>query len=207
MIGLIGRKLGMSQFFEEDGTVVPVTIIKAGPCVVTDIKSTDRDGYTAVQLGMEEMSMKRVTKPMRGKFEKHGLSPMRLLREFRIGEDHELEIGQTLTVEIFEAESRVDVIGVSKGRGFAGGMKRWGFHGFPASHGTKNTHRIPGSVGASADPARIWKNKKLPGHYGMRRYTAKNLVVKKVDKENDLLFVKGAVPGSRNGMVVVRKLE
>ena len=206
MLGLIGRKMGMSQIFGEDGTVVPVTVIKAGPCVVTDIKTIDRDGYSAVQLGLEEVSEKHVKKPVLGKYKKHGLSPMRILREFRIPEDHDLEMGQTLTVEIFNIDSKVDIVGVSKGRGFAGAMKRWGFHGFPASHGTKDTHRVPGSVGASADPARTWKNKKLPGHYGVKRHTAKNLLVKKVDKESGLLFVRGAVPGSKNSMVVVRKL-
>jgi large subunit ribosomal protein L3 len=206
MLGLIGRKMGMSQIFEEDGSAVPVTVIKAGPCVVIDIKTVERDGYSAVQLGLEEVSEKRITKPLLGKFKKHGFAPMRILREFRLPEGHELEMGQTLTVEMFEIDSMVDVVGVSKGRGFAGSMKRWGFHGFPATHGTKDTHRVPGSVGASADPARTWKNKKLPGHYGVKRHTAKNLIVKRVDKESGLLFVKGAVPGSKNSMVVVRKL-
>jgi len=206
MLGLIGRKLGMSQIFEEDGRVVPVTVIKAGPCVVIDVKTVDRDGYSAVQLGSEKVSEKRLTKPLLGRFKKRSLDALRILKEFRVSEGHELEMGQTLTVDIFEVETKVDVTGVSKGRGFAGAMKRWGFHGFPATHGTKDTHRVPGSVGASADPARTWKNKKLPGHYGFKKHTTKNLLVKKIDKENGLLFVRGAVPGSRNSMVVVRKL-
>ncbi len=207
MLGLIGRKMGMSQIFEEDGRIIPVTVIKAGPCVVTGIKTVEIDGYSAVQLGVEEAKEHRVRKPLLGKFKKLGVAPMRILKEFRVPEDHELDRGQMLTVEIFELDTRVDVIGVSKGHGFAGSMKRWGFHGFPATHGTKDTHRVPGSVGASADPARTWKNKKLPGHYGVKRHTAKNLIVKKIDTENGLLFVKGAVPGSRNSMVVVRKTE
>ncbi len=206
MLGLIGRKIGMSQVFEEDGSVVPVTIIKAGPCVITDIKTIERDGYRAVQLGFEEVSERKISKPVAGALAKKGIAPLRIRREFRIDEEQEdLEQGQTLTVEIFEPETKVDVLGVSKGKGFAGGMKRWGFHGFPATHGTKDTHRIPGSVGASADPSKTWKNKKLPGHYGVERHTAKNLLVKRVDKENNLLFVKGSVPGSRNSMVLVRK--
>jgi len=206
MLGLIGRKLGMSQLFDEDGSVIPVTVIKAGPCVVIDVKTIDRDGYSAVQLGIDEISENRATRPLLGRFKKRGLVPMKVLREFRVPEDHLLETGQTLTVDIFDVEMKVDVIGVTKGRGFAGVMKRWGFHGFPETHGSKNTHRLPGSVGASADPSKTWKNKKLPGHYGVKRHTAKNLLVKKVDKENGLLFIRGAVPGSRNSMVIVRKM-
>jgi large subunit ribosomal protein L3 len=206
MLGLIGRKLGTSQIFEEDGRVVPVTVIKAGPCVVTEVKTIERDGYSAVQLGMEQVSEKRVRKPVLGRFKKHGLAPMRLLREFRIEVGHSLERGQTLTVDIFANGSKVDVIGVSKGRGFAGGMKRYGFHGFPETHGSKNTHRIVGSVGSNTSPGRTWKNKRLPGHYGLARKTMKNLIVKKIDKEKGLLYVRGAVPGSINSMVLVRKI-
>jgi large subunit ribosomal protein L3 len=206
MLGLIGKKLGMSQVFEEDGSLVPVTVIKAGPCVITDVKTPERDGYSAVQLGMEQVPEKRMRKPVLGRFRKNGLAPMRFLREFRVEPEHGLEKGQTLTVEIFTSGTKVDVIGISKGRGFAGGMKRWGFHGFPETHGTKNTHRIPGSVGSNTDPGRTWKNKKLPGHYGVVRKTMKNLLVKKIDKENGLLYVRGSVPGSRNSLVLVRKL-
>lgn len=206
MLGLIGRKLGMSQVFGEDGSVVPVTVIKAGPCIITEVKTFERDGYSAVQLGMEETSEKHVRKPVLGRLKKNGLSPLRFLREFRVEAGHGLERGQTLTVEMFSSGVKVDVIGVTRGRGFAGAMKRWGFHGFPETHGTKNTHRIPGSLGSNTFPGRTWKNKKLPGHFGVARKTVKNLLVKKVDKENGLLYVKGAVPGSNNSVVLVRKI-
>jgi len=204
--GLIGRKLGMTQIFDEEGNVVPVTVIQAGPCTVVQKKTEEKDGYTAVQLGFEEeKKLKKVTKPLEGHFQKSGLPPFKVLREFKIDESAEIKEGDQFSVDIFQPGEKVDVVGTSKGKGFAGVVKRWGFRGGKASHGSM-FHRAPGSIGASAFPSRVFKGKKLPGHMGHRRVTVKNLTVVRADKERNLLLVKGAVPGANGGLLLIRKV-
>ncbi|HID56362.1 TPA: 50S ribosomal protein L3 [Candidatus Poribacteria bacterium] len=203
--GLLGKKVGMTQVFDETGLVVPVTVIKAGPCPIVQIKSVERDGYSAVQLGFEERKPRSVNKPMAGHFKKAGVNPCRYLREIRVDETGDLKPGDVVDVSIFSEGDSVDVTGVSKGRGFAGVMKRWGFKGSRGSHGAEKDHRHPGSIGTSTFPARVIKGKKMAGRYGGRRVTVKNLSVVKVDPENNLLVVKGAVPGPPNGLLIIRK--
>jgi large subunit ribosomal protein L3 len=203
--GLIGRKVGMTQTFDEEGNVSPVTVIKAGPCTVVQKKTLKRDGYSALQLGLvEEKGRKKPTKPISGHFVKAGISPTKILREFLFEETANVKEGDQFFVDIFKAGEKVDVVGTSKGRGFAGGVKRWGFKGGKASHGSM-FHRAPGAVGASAYPSRVIKGKKLPGHLGMQRVTVKNLIVIQADKENNLLVVKGAVPGANGGYLLIKK--
>ena len=203
---IIGRKIGMTQVFDEEGNAIPVTVIKAGPCVVVQKKTPETDGYSAIQLGFEEIPEKKVNKPMLGHFKKYGVKPMRILREFRVENPDEFEVGQVIDVSIFEPGDVVDVTGWSKGRGFAGAMKRWGFQGGPRSHGSK-FHRMLGSVGQHTEPAKIWKGKKMPGRYGNERVTVRNLKVVKVDPENNLLVVKGGVPGARGGLLLIRSAK
>ena len=206
MIGLPGRKLGMTQVFDGQGNLVPVTIVQAGPCWVTAVRTQESDRYTALQVGFWETLEKRLTKPQLGHLKKNGLPALRTLVEFRVDEEQagRFQPGQAISAaDVFEAGAVVDVEGRSKGRGFAGAMKRHGFRGFSDTHGTKNTHRIPGSSGSSADPSKVWKNKRFPGHYGDERRTARNLTVVRVDGERNLLYLKGAVPGARNGLVKV----
>ncbi len=203
---IIGRKIGMTQVFDEEGNAIPVTVIKAGPCVVVQKRTPETDGYSAVQLGFEEIPEKKVNKPMLGHFKKYGVKPMRILREFRVDNPEEFEVGQIIDVSIFEPGDVVDVTGWSKGRGFAGAMKRWGFQGGPRSHGSK-FHRMLGSVGQHTEPAKIWKGKKMPGRYGNERVTVRNLKVIKVDPENNLLVVKGGVPGARGGLLLIRSAK
>ncbi|QQS41152.1 MAG: 50S ribosomal protein L3 [Acidobacteriota bacterium] len=210
--GIIGRKLGMTQLFAEDGTVIPVTVIKAGPCVVVQKKSAaGRDGYNAVQLGLVEdkpIKMKRVTKPMRGHFEKTGggLPPTRVLREIRLTEEPEAEIGEQVKADLFSDGDMIEVVGKSKGRGFAGTIKRHNFQRGPMTHGSMNIRR-PGSIGQSASPSRVLKGTKSSGHMGDARVTARGLTVAKVDAENNLIMVRGSVPGPNGGLVVVKKSE
>jgi len=210
--GIIGRKLGMTQLFAEDGTVTPVTVIKAGPCVVVQKKSASgRDGYNAVQLGLVEdrpIKMKRVTKPMRGHFEKTGggLPPTRVLREIRLNEEPEAEIGEQVKADVFTDGDTIEVVGKSKGRGFAGTIKRHNFKRGPMTHGSMNIRR-PGSIGQSASPSRVLKGTKSSGHMGDARVTVKGLTVAKVDAENNLLMIRGAVPGPNGALVVVKKSE
>ncbi|MCO6511128.1 MAG: 50S ribosomal protein L3 [Aridibacter famidurans] len=210
--GIIGRKLGMTQLFAEDGTVTPVTVIKAGPCVVVQKKSASgRDGYNAVQLGLVEdkpIKMKRVTKPMRGHFEKTGggLPPTRVLREIRLTEEPEAEIGEQVKADVFSDGDMIEVVGKSKGRGFAGTIKRHNFQRGPMTHGSMNVRR-PGSIGQSASPSRVLKGTKSSGHMGDARVTARGLTVAKVDAENNLIMVRGSVPGPNGGLVVVKKSE
>lgn len=206
LTGMIGKKLGMTQIYNEDGTATPVTVLKVGPCSVVQVKTKDKEGYDAVQLGFEPAKESRTRKPQKGHFEKAGVRPMRVLKEFAVDDPSEFSPGQTLTVEVFESVGKVDVTGVSKGRGFAGTVKRWGFHGGPASHGAKG-HRTPGSIGQAATPSRVLKGLKMAGHFGNVRKTAKNLKVMAVDVERGLLLVKGAVPGPRNGYVYVRRVS
>ncbi|MFZ5897680.1 MAG: 50S ribosomal protein L3 [Bacillota bacterium] len=201
--GILGRKLGMTQLFTPEGLVVPVTLIEAGPCTVVQKKTVDRDGYNAIQIGWGEVREKKVTKPVRGHFAKAGVKPMKYLRELRVNDVTEYKIGQEIKCDIFNAGEMVDVTGTSKGRGFAGGIKRHGFHRGPMGHGSKY-HRRPGSAAAKG-PARIFKGRKMPGHYGVERVTVQNLEVVKVDPERNLLAVKGAIPGPANGLVFVQE--
>lgn len=205
--GLIGKKVGMSQVFDEEGNVSAVTVIKAGPCTVIQKKIKDRDGYSALQLGLvEEKGLKRPTKALTGHFIKSAIPPTRILREFRFDEQKEVKEGDQFFVDIFQAGERVHIVGTSKGKGFAGGVKRWHFKGGGASHGSM-FHRAPGSVGASSYPSRVMKGKRLPGHMGNARITARNLTVIQANKENNLLVVKGAVPGARGGYLLIKKAD
>ncbi len=205
MPGLIGKKVGMTRIFTEEGASVPVTVIEAGPCPVVQLKTEESDGYSAVQLGFSAKKAKRASRPELGHAAKAGLDAApRILREFEVGDDEELELGQQLTVEVFEAGDTVKVTGTSKGRGFQGVVKRHGFAGRPASHGHSQS-RTPGSMGPGTDPSRVIKGKKLPGRMGGVRKTILNLEVVKVDSERNLLFIKGGVPGSRNSYVLITK--
>ena len=204
--GIIGKKLGMSQIFAPDGTVTPVTIIKAGPCVVVQRKTVSTDGYEAVQLGLvEEKAPKKTNKPMAGHFKKAGIPPTRVLREFRLngGEDG-ANVGDKVLVDVFAVDDKVDIIGTSKGRGFAGFIKRHNFGGGRASHGSM-FHRAPGSIGASAYPSRVIKGTRMAGHMGVERKTVKNLKIVGVNTEENLLLIKGAVPGPNGTVVVIKK--
>jgi large subunit ribosomal protein L3 len=202
--GLLGAKLGMTQIFDQSARAVPVTVIQAGPCTVTQVKSPERDGYAAVQLAFGDIKPKRVTKPRAGHFAKAGAEPRRHLIELRTADAADYTLGQTLAADVFAEGDRLDVVGVSKGKGFAGVMKRHGFKGLGASHGTERKHRSPGSVGACATPSRIFKGMRMAGHMGHQRVTVLNLEVVKVDPERNLLLVKGAVPGPKRGLVMLR---
>jgi len=204
MIGLIGKKLGMTQIFGDKGEVIPVTVIEAGPCTVTSVRKPEREGYTALQLGFGTNKETRFTKPVLGQFAKHNLTPSRVVREFRVDEGHGYEVGQSLTVSLFEKGQHVDVEGVTKGRGFTGVVKRYGFVAGHASHGP-TAGKQPGSIGASAYPSRVIKGKRLPGRMGGENLTVKNLEVVGVDAEQNMLLVLGAVPGPTNGLVFVKK--
>ena len=201
--GLLGRKLGMTRIFTEDGRWEEVTLLQAGPCIVVQRKTKENDGYDAVQVGFEALKESRCKKPLRGHFGKAGVDPKRILREFRVEVDSELKPGDEVRTDIFKAGDRVDVSGTSKGKGFAGVIKRYGFKGGPGSHGS-NLHRAPGSIGQSADPSKVYKGKRLPGHMGSLRITTQNLEVLDVDPDKDLLVVRGAVPGANGGLVVVK---
>lgn len=202
--GIIGKKVGMTQVYAEDGQAFPVTVLEAGPCVVVQRRSKERDGYAAVQLGLvEARKTKRVTRPMKGHFDKAGLPPCRVLRELPVG-DGEVKVGDKVSVALFEPGDTVSVTGVSKGRGFQGVIKRHGFRGGAATHGSM-FHRAPGSIGASAYPSRVLKGMRAAGHLGSDRVTVRNLRVVRVDAENNLLVVRGAVPGAGGSYVVIRK--
>lgn len=204
--GILGIKLGMTQVFADDGAVLPCTVVQAGPCVVVQRRTTDKDGYEAVQLGLVEfVKPQRVNKPMTGHFKKADVAPMRLLREFRVkAEGDESKVGDRVLVDGFEPGEYVDVSGVSKGKGFQGGVKRWHYRGGDSTHGSM-FHRAPGGIGASSFPSRVWKGQHFPGHMGNERVTAKNLRVVKVDAEENLLLVMGAVPGPNGAYVEIRK--
>ncbi|MBA3249737.1 MAG: 50S ribosomal protein L3 [Geodermatophilaceae bacterium] len=202
--GLLGEKLGMTQVFDENNRIVPVTVIKAGPCVVTQIRTPDKDGYSAVQLGFGAVDPRRVNKPEGGHFAKAGVTPRRYMVEVRTRDASSYEIGQELTVETFAAGTTVDVVGTSKGKGTAGVMKRHGFHGLGAGHGTQRKHRSPGSIGGCASPGRVFKGLKMAGRMGNVRTTTLSLTVHRVDVEKGLLLIKGAVPGPAGGLVLVR---
>ena len=198
---LLGKKVGMTSLYDESGEQFPTTIIEAGPCYVSQIKTDSNDGYNAVQIGYT--FDKKANKPKRNHFSKAKCDPMRHLKEFRINPDDQFSLGEKIEVDVFNEGDYVQITGVSKGRGFAGVMKRHNFGGGRASHGKNSVMRKPGSVGAGADPARIWKGKKMPGRFGGDKVTYKNLEVLKIDKENNLLFIKGSVPGSNNRLVSV----
>ena len=204
-VGLLGRKVGMTQIYREDGTVVPVTVLECGPCTVLQVRTAERDGYHAVQLGFADKKRKRASQAERGHAKKVGAEPKRFVREIRQEEPAELEEGRTLTVEQFNEVPSVDIIGTSKGRGYTGVVKRHGFRGLRATHGVQRMHRHPGSSGPSADPSRVFKGVKKPGQHGNARVTVRNLKVERVDPENNLLLVRGAVPGHNGGFVIVRQ--
>jgi large subunit ribosomal protein L3 len=203
--GLIGKKLGMTRIFDEDGLAMPVTVIEAGPCFVVQKKTAAKDGYEALQMGFDRKALTKCNKPEKGHLEKHDAkSGFRHLREFRVAESAGFAAGQEITVEVFAIGDRVDVIGTSKGKGFAGTVKRWNFHRGPMGHGSMS-HRAPGSIGASAYPSRVVKGKKLPGQMGNARVTIKKLEVVDVRPDENLLVVKGAIPGPRQGLVLIQK--
>jgi len=204
--GLMGKKLGMTGLFAPDGRYVPVTVIEAGPCVVTQIKTTATDGYNALQLGFSEVKAKRVTKPRQGHFRKSGETFFRHVQEFPVDNPEAYSLGQKITLEIFAVGERVDVCGTTKGRGFAGVMKKEGFSGGPKTHGSK-CHRIPGSIGTSAWPSRVFKGRGMPGHYGVDHQTMQNIEIVDIRPEENILMVKGAVPGPASGLVAVKKLK
>jgi len=202
--GLLGRKIGMTQTFDPTGRVIPVTVIEVGPCVVTQIRTTERDGYDAVQVGYQEAKAKSLTKPEQGHLRGAGRL-LRHLREFGADNVADHNVGDVLTVEIFQAGQRVDVIGTSKGRGFQGVVKRHGFGGGPRTHGQSDRQRAPGSIGAGTDPGHLWKNTRMAGRMGNRRVTAQNLTVVEIIPERNLMLVRGSVPGANNGLIMVRR--
>ncbi|RMF83696.1 MAG: 50S ribosomal protein L3 [Nitrospinota bacterium] len=207
MAGLLGRKMGMTQVFDEAGNVVPVTVVEAGPCTVVQIKTPEKDGYAAVQLGFLEQKPQRVSKPLRGHFARAKVKPMRYLREFPLLDDgQEVTLGQVVRVEnIFEAGEFVDVSGMTKGKGFAGGRRRYGFAGNPASHGTHETFRGPGSIGTAGSPSKVLKGHRMAGRMGNEKRTVQNLRIVQVIPERNLLLIKGALPGRRGGIVTIKK--
>ena len=201
--GMLGKKVGMTQIFTPEGRVVPVTVIQAGPCAVTQLKTVARDGYEAAQIGYG--SVKHLNRPLRGHLGRIGL--FRYLREFAVDGADDIEVGQQVKVDLFETGEKVDVVGTSKGLGFQGSIKRHGFHGGPRTHGQSDRARAPGSIGAGTTPGRVFKGKKMAGHMGAVRVTVKNLEVVEVDAERDLLFLKGGVPGAPNGLILIRKAK
>ena len=201
--GIIGKKIGMTQIFDENGKVIPVTVIEAGPCAVVQKKTVENDGYSAVQLGFSDAKVNRVNKPLKGHFAKGDAAPKKVLREFRLEDDSALNVGDIVKADIFADGEYVDVTGTSKGKGYQGTIKRWNGSRLKETHGTGPVHRPAGSMGACSTPSRIFKGKKMPGHMGAERVTVQNLIVAKVDAENNLLAIKGAVPGPKGGTVLV----
>ncbi|HHV50209.1 MAG TPA: 50S ribosomal protein L3 [Clostridiales bacterium] len=201
--GIIGKKIGMTQIFDENGKFVPVTVIEAGPCTVVQKKTVENDGYEAVQLGFGDVSPKRVSKPLKGHFDKADVAPKKTLREFRFDDCSKYNVGDVLKADVFQPGDRVDVVGTSKGKGYAGVIKRWGFHRLKESHGTGPVVRKGGSRGANSSPSKVFKGSKAAGHLGAERVTVQNLDVVKVDVENNLIAVRGAVPGPRGGLVIL----
>ncbi|HBV96166.1 MAG: 50S ribosomal protein L3 [Peptococcaceae bacterium BICA1-7] len=199
---ILGKKVGMTQIFTDDGKALPVTVIEAGPCFVVQKRTVEKDGYGAIQVGFGEKREKLFNKPTKGHFNKAGVRPLRVLRELRLEDYDSYQIGQELKADLFNTGEKVDVVGTSKGKGFAGGIKRHNFHRGPMAHGSKY-HRRPGSLGAKG-PARVYKGRKLPGHMGAARVTVQNLEVVKVDSDRNLLALKGAVPGPRGGLVIIK---
>ena len=202
--GIIGKKIGMTQIFDEIGNVIPVTVIEAGPCVVTQKKTVENDGYNAVQLGFIDAKEKHVSKPAKGHFAKAGVAAKKHLKEFRLENCDSLNAGDAITVETFAAGDKVDVTGTSKGHGYTGAIKRWNHHTLCSTHGVGPIHREVGSMGANSTPSRVFKNKKMAGQYGNEQVTVLNLKVVKIDAEKNLIAIKGAIPGAKNGIVFIR---
>lgn len=202
--GIIGKKVGMTQIFDEAGKVIPVTVVEAGPCVVVQKKTKETDGYEAVQLGFGDMTVKNVTKPLKGHFDKAGAAPKRTLREFRLADIAAVNVGDILKADVFEVGDKIDVVGTSKGKGYQGVIKRFNQARFRESHGTGPVARHPGSIGACASPGKVFKGKQLPGHMGAERVTVQNLTVVKVDAENNLIAIKGALPGAKGSVVCIQ---
>ena len=201
--GIIGKKIGMTQIFDEIGNVIPVTVIQAGPCVVAQKKTVETDGYNAVQLGFADVKEKHMTKAEKGHFEKAGVAAKKHLKEFRLDDISAINVGDVITADTFAAGDKVDVTGMTKGHGYSGVIKRWNHHHLRMTHGTGPIHRQPGSMGV-IDPARIFKNKKMAGQYGNEQVTVLNLKVVKIDSEKNLIAIKGAIPGAKNGIVFIR---
>ena len=201
--GLIGKKIGMTQIFDEAGNVIPVTVVEAGPCTVTQIKTMENDGYEAIQVGFGDVKVSRVNKPMKGHFDKADVAPKKTLKEFRLESIDGIEVGNILKADTFEVGEIVDVKGTSKGHGTAGAIKRWNFSRLRMTHGTGPNHRHAGSLGACSSPSRVFKGKKMAGHYGHETVTVQNLKIAKVDAENNLIAIKGAIPGPKGGIVVI----
>ena len=202
--GIIGKKVGMTQLFDESGKVIPVTVIEAGPCVVSQVKTKETDGYEAIQLGFVDVAEKKATKPQAGHFKKYGGTTKKYLKEFRLEDISGYKTGDTVTADIFAAGEKVDVTGTTKGRGYSGCVKRWGQHILRMTHGTGPIHRQPGSMGANSSPSRIFKNKHMPGQYGNEQVTVLNLEVAKIDTGLNLIALKGAVPGGKGSVVFIR---
>ena len=203
--GIIGRKVGMTQIYEESGKAIPVTVIEAGPCPIVQLKTQERDGYQAVQLGFGNRKESKFNNPERGHFAKADVQPTRVLREFRVDSLDEVTVGDTVDASLFSEGEHVDVTGTSKGHGFTGVVKRWGFKGGRKSHGGEQDLRRPGAIGARATPSRVFKGKKMPGRYGAKRHTVQNLQVIEADAERNLLVVKGSIPGPPNGLLLIKK--
>ena len=201
--GIIGKKIGMTQIFDENGKVVPVTVVEAGPCPVVQKKTVEVDGYAAVQLGFAVQKQQRVTKPLKGHFAKADVAPQKVLKEFRFADTSAFEVGSVVKADVFAAGDKIDVTGTSKGKGTAGAIKRWNFSRLKETHGTGPVARHAGSLGACSDPSRVYKGKKLAGHLGAERVTVQNLDIVKVDAENNLIAIKGAIPGPKGGYVVI----
>jgi large subunit ribosomal protein L3 len=201
--GLIGKKIGMTQLFDENGSFIPVTVIEAGPCAVVQKKTNEKDGYEAVQLGFGDVKPNRVNKPMKGHFAKNDVAPKKVLREFRLADISAVSEGDIIKADVFAAGEKVDVSGTSKGKGYAGAIKRWNFGRLKETHGSGPVVRHQGSMGACSDPSRVFKGKKMPGHLGSEKVTVQNLDIVRVDAENNLIAVKGAVPGAKGGYVVI----
>ena len=200
---IIGKKVGMTQIFNADGKVIPCTVIEAGPCVVTQLKTAENDGYEAIQVGFGDVKVSRVNKPMKGHFDKADVAPKKTLKEFRLDSIDGIEVGNILKADTFEVGEVVDVKGTSKGHGTAGAIKRWNFSRLRMTHGTGPNHRHAGSLGACSSPSRVFKGKKMAGHYGHETVTVQNLKIAKVDAENNLIAIKGAIPGPKGGIVVI----
>ena len=201
--GIIGKKMGMTQIFDEKGNVIPVTVVEAGPCTVVQKKTVESDGYVAVQLGYGDISAKKVSKPAKGHFDKADVAPKRTLREFRLDDISAMNVGDILKADVFAVGDRIDVVGTSKGKGYAGAIKRWNQHRLRESHGTGPVARHAGSMGSCSTPSRVFKGKRLPGHLGAERVTIQNLKVVKVDAENNLIAIKGAIPGPKGSVVCI----
>lgn len=201
---IIGKKIGMTQIFDEKGNVIPVTVVEAGPCMVSQKKTVEKDGYVAIQMGYGNVKPNRLNKPLKGHFDKSNVAPKKVLREFRFDDAEALNVGDIIKADTFAEGDKIDVIGTSKGKGYAGVIKRWNFRRLKETHGTGPVVRHGGSIGACSDPSRVFKGKKMAGHLGAERVTVQNLKIVKVDAENNLIAIKGAVPGANGGIVLIR---